>query len=258
MDLLERKALIIFGEVQLFQLARQAIKLLLYEEKIRMRFFYVDYENRKKDGLNGIAKLTSSDNVKIYYSEDAQTMTFGAHRRIMESKANFEYRKMDSAMKGVKNLLDVLLMHDLDSIMKDDKNREHQYFIVSEDKKDFDGFVNEKSKKYRIYRISEVCKASACVDEINSLLQSNKKTSQTSEKEEKELILKKKEQVFRSFFGKSLKSKYEEHKENIIEAYLESSTKQEFNNKLQQYFYNEDVSYILEVTKNFTKDWPGR
>lgn len=46
-----------------------------------MRFFYVDYENVMDSGLNGIAKLTSSDTVKIFYSEDAQRLSFGTHRR---------------------------------------------------------------------------------------------------------------------------------------------------------------------------------
>lgn len=54
-----------------------------------MRIFYIDYENVMDSGLNGIAKLTDSDTVKIFYSENAQRMSFGTHRRIIESKAVF-------------------------------------------------------------------------------------------------------------------------------------------------------------------------
>ena len=52
-----------------------------------MRFFYIDFENVKDRGLNGIAKLDAKDVVRIYYSEDANKMTFGTHRRIIESPA---------------------------------------------------------------------------------------------------------------------------------------------------------------------------
>ena len=50
-----------------------------------MKIFYVDYENVKDSGLNGIAKLSSSDVVRIYYSEDANKITFGTHRRIINN-----------------------------------------------------------------------------------------------------------------------------------------------------------------------------
>ena len=69
---------------------------------------HIDFESVKDSGLNGIAKLNSEDIVRIYYSEDANKMTFGTHRRIIESPACFEYSRMRQDLKGLKNALDVI------------------------------------------------------------------------------------------------------------------------------------------------------
>lgn len=45
-----------------------------------MKVFYIDFENVKDSGLNGIAKLSSEDVVRIYYSEDANKISFGNGR----------------------------------------------------------------------------------------------------------------------------------------------------------------------------------
>lgn len=134
-----------------------------------MRIFYIDYENVMDSGLNGIAKLTASDTVKIFYSEDAQRMSFGTHRRIIESKAVFTYQKISPDLKTVKNALDVLILQDLEATMKTDKSSD--YYIVSKDN-DFDGFIDEKlKKKYKIKRIFEVCQASTSKDsKVNQIV----------------------------------------------------------------------------------------
>ena len=72
-----------------------------------------------------------------------------------------------------------------------------------------------------------------------------------------EAASKKKEQVIRSHIGRYLKE-YNEWKEDIVEAYMESSSRQELNNRLQQTFENEAVSEILSALKNIIKDMPGR
>ena len=209
-----------------------------------MRIFYIDYENVMDSGLNGIAKLTASDTVKIFYSEDAQRMSFGTHRRIIESKAVFTYQKISPDLKTVKNALDVLILHDLEATMKTDKSSD--YYIVSKDN-DFDGFIDEKlKKKYKIKRIFEVCQASTSKD-----------TNARQKKTDIEAASKKKEQVIRSHIGRYLKE-YNEWKEDIVEAYMESSSRQELNNRLQQTFENEAVSEILSALKNIIKDMPGR
>ena len=147
-------------------------------------------------------------------------------------------------MKTVKNALDVLILQDLEATMKTDKSSD--YYIVSKDN-DFDGFIDEKlKKKYKIKRIFEVCQASTSKD-----------TNARQKKTDIEAASKKKEQVIRSHIGRYLKE-YNKWKEDIVEAYMESSSRQELNNRLQQTFENEAVSEILSALKNIIKDMPGR
>lgn len=226
-----------------------------------MRLFYIDYENVKDSGLNGITKLTSSDTVKIFYSEDAQRMSFGTHRRIVESKAEFTYRKIGPDLKKVKNALDVLILQDLETAMKTDKCSD--YYIVSKDQ-DFDGFIEEKQKKkYNIYRITEVCRATSVketnkpVQNSNSVSVNKAKDNLANQKNAEPEKRKKKEQAIRSYIGKYLKE-YSEWKEDIVKAYMESSSRQEFNNRLQQVFENDAVKEIFDGLKNLIKDMPGR
>ena len=213
-----------------------------------MRIFYVDYENVMDSGLNGIAKLTSEDTVKIFYSEDAQRISFGTHRRIVESKAVFAYQKISPDMKTLKNALDFLIIHELEATMKLDKSTE--YYIISKDT-DFDGFIEEKlKKKYKIKRITEVCQVSLTdmnkelkPIQNNNIHNSNSnivKENIAKNKTEQENVRKKKEQTIRSYIGRDLKE-YNECREYIIEAYMESTSKQELNNKFQQIFDNETV-----------------
>ena len=85
--------------------------------------------------------------------------------------------------------------------------------------------------------------------------QSQKKISNNKKRQEDR---EKKEQVFRSHFGKYLKDDYEEDKEKILEAYLDAESRQDFNNNLQQYFYNDAVSDIMRRMSDLIKNMPGR
>lgn len=93
-----------------------------------MGYYFVDYENVKIDGLNGINKLEPSDKVCIFYSEHADTLTFDLHKRLNESKATITFEKVEV---GSKNALDfqlaTFLGYEIASI-KDD-----EYYIVSKD-----------------------------------------------------------------------------------------------------------------------------
>ena len=213
-----------------------------------MKIFYVDFENVKDTGLNGIAKLHQDDVVRIYYSEGADKITFGTHRRIIESPANLEYSRMHKDLKGVKNALDVILMKDISERIIEEKNAD--FFIVSEDG-DYDKFIAEKRKRnINISKIGEVCQASQT--------ENSQKKPSNSKKKEQEDALKKKEQVFKSHFGKYLKDEYDDRRDDIWEAYKDAESKQELNNNLQQFFCNDDVSDILKRLANLTKNLPGR
>ncbi|MGO5053534.1 PIN domain-containing protein [Lachnospiraceae bacterium LCP25S3_G4] len=93
-----------------------------------MGYYIVDYENVKRDGLNGINKLENGDRVCIFYSENADTLTFGLHKRINESKAQITFQKVEV---GFKNALDFQLATFLGYLIASNKNED--YYIVSRD-----------------------------------------------------------------------------------------------------------------------------
>lgn len=94
-----------------------------------MATYLIDYENVSKDGLNGVTKLTEDDRVIIFYSERADRMTFGLHRRLNETKAVIEYKKVDV---GGRNALDFQLATYLGFLMA--KNPQEEYCVVSNDR----------------------------------------------------------------------------------------------------------------------------
>ena len=86
-----------------------------------MGYYLVDFENVKKDGLDGIHKLEPEDRVCILYSKNADSITFEQHKKIMESKADIELCKVDV---GSKNALGFLIAN----------KAADSYYIVSKDK----------------------------------------------------------------------------------------------------------------------------
>lgn len=101
-------------------------------------YFFVDYENVNVDGMNGLDKLTENCTVIIFYTDAAQTLTFGLHRRINLSKADIKFKKVKC---GTKNALDFQLCSQLGFTISENKyafpNDVCYYFIVSKD----NGFV---------------------------------------------------------------------------------------------------------------------
>lgn len=94
-----------------------------------MATYLIDYENVNKDGLNGVSKLTKEDRVIIFYSERADRMTFGLHRRLNETKALIEYKKVEV---GGHNALDFQLATYLGFLIANDSSE--QYCVVSNDR----------------------------------------------------------------------------------------------------------------------------
>lgn len=94
-----------------------------------MGYYLVDFENVKKDGLDGIHKLEPGDRVCILYSKNADSITFEQHKKIMESKADIELCKVDV---GSKNALDFQLATQLGFLIAN--KAADSYYIVSKDK----------------------------------------------------------------------------------------------------------------------------
>lgn len=98
-----------------------------------MNIFLIDFENVNSSGLNGINRLDSSDQVIIFYSENADSMTFDLHEQINSSKAYIFFQKVDV---GLKNALDFQLATYLGYLICENE-KEHKdayYYLVTKDR----------------------------------------------------------------------------------------------------------------------------
>lgn len=93
-----------------------------------MRIFLIDFENVHNDGLTGIDLLTEDDEVVIFYSVNADSISFELLHKFMFSKAKLNYYKV---RRGGKNALDFQLSSYLGyrlSIVP-----EAEFYIISKD-----------------------------------------------------------------------------------------------------------------------------
>ena len=188
------------------------------------RVFFVDYENVDTNGLDGLSRLTSQDQIYIYYSEAHSRMSFGLHRRICESKSEFIYRKIKDKSK---NALDNELMREAESVISD-KNAD--YYIISDDK-GYRGFVKKKVV------------AGFKVNQYPTISETNKKKKDDLKKTIKARLVSDKKQSY----------KLDENDiERIASMIMNAEDKSELNRSLQQMFYNEDVKYIFSRLKDIT------
>ncbi len=93
-----------------------------------MAIFLIDYENVSSAGLDGLETRAEQDRVCIFYTENADRLTFDAHRRLMESGAQVSYHKVES---GSKNALDFQLSSYLGYLIHGAP--EESYYIISKD-----------------------------------------------------------------------------------------------------------------------------
>ena len=188
------------------------------------RVFFVDYENVDTNGLDGLSRLTSQDQIYIYYSEAHSRMSFGLHRRICESKSEFIYRKVKDKSK---NALDNELMREAENVICD-KNAD--YYIISEDK-GYSSFVKKKVV------------SGFKVDQYPTISETNKKKKDDLKKTIKARLVSDKKQSY----------KLDENDiERIASMIMNAEDKSELNRSLQQMFYNEDVKYIFSRLKDIT------
>ncbi len=94
-----------------------------------MAVYLVDYENIKCGALNGISLLEETDRVILFYSENANRMTFDLHQRLTNAKAVVEYREVPV---GGHNALDFQLSTYLGYLIAND--RDGQFVIISSDR----------------------------------------------------------------------------------------------------------------------------
>ena len=94
-----------------------------------MKFYLVDYENVHESGLAGLNKLDANAEVYIFYSKNANKLSFDLHNKIIESKANVIIKKVEV---NTKNDLDVQLSFFAGELVS--KNPNCEINIVSQDK----------------------------------------------------------------------------------------------------------------------------
>ena len=124
-----------------------------------MNYYLVDYENVKSHGLDGIVKMTPDDVVSIFYSENADSMSFSLHQKLNETRAHVIYEKVEV---GTKNALDFQLVTELGYLIRDMQDQDVSFFIVSKDK----GYGNTVTYwKKRGVRIAQVVDVSGLDEE---------------------------------------------------------------------------------------------
>ncbi|MCM1106039.1 MAG: PIN domain-containing protein [Blautia sp.] len=98
-----------------------------------MNVFLVDFENVNSSGLNGISALEASDRIVIFYSENADSMTFDLHEQINSSRAQISFQRVDV---GRKNALDFQLATYLGYLVceNEKENRRVRYYVVTKDR----------------------------------------------------------------------------------------------------------------------------
>ena len=93
-----------------------------------MATYLVDYENVNAGGMSGIEKLDGRDTVLIFYSQQADTLTFSLHKKLMDSPAGVVLVRVEGTSK---NSLDFQLSSYLGYLIARDAKAE--YVIVSKD-----------------------------------------------------------------------------------------------------------------------------
>lgn len=94
-----------------------------------MNIYLVDFENVKGAGLQGAEELTEKDRLYIFYSENADKISFEVHAMLCSLKAQTEYFKVTV---GVKNALDLQLASYLGKLIQ--QFPEAEFCIVTSDK----------------------------------------------------------------------------------------------------------------------------
>ncbi|MBQ3583689.1 MAG: hypothetical protein IJA27_03150 [Lachnospiraceae bacterium] len=94
-----------------------------------MTVYLVDFENVRSEGLKGVENLSEDDKVVIFYSVNADAITFDVHMLLSKSQAEIETFRI---LRGGRNSLDFQLSTYLGYLVME--NRYRDIVIVSKDK----------------------------------------------------------------------------------------------------------------------------
>ena len=91
-------------------------------------FYLVDFENVSNIGLNGIENLRKDDVIIIFYSKNANSLSFDNHKKLELTKAKKEYIEVEQVGK---NALDFQLVTYLGALIS--KYPKEEFAIISKD-----------------------------------------------------------------------------------------------------------------------------
>lgn len=202
-------------------------------------YYFIDFQNVTKDGLDGLDALGKNDCVRVYYGKNAAHIPFDLHIRIHECQAAFEYEKVEYS---IKNALDCMIIYDIRAFagVRNVRN----YYIVSNDT-DFDEPIRSFSAAgLKICRIPSIKDTPKTVIKKNDTASGSKKTKE-----------KKCENKVRTFYEQNFKEKkYKQKKELVVPLIISSQDRGELNNKLQKLFDGSDVKMIMKTIKPLTNE----
>lgn len=93
-----------------------------------MRYFFIDLENVRSEGLEGVASLAADDMVFIYYSENAMNLSIPTLENLNNSKASKKFVKTNYIGK---NAMDFQIVSLFGAMIE--RNKKGSYYIISQD-----------------------------------------------------------------------------------------------------------------------------
>ncbi len=204
-----------------------------------MNYYFVDYENVRISGLDGLSGLNQENVVLIFYTDNADTLTFELHCRLKESKAEIQFQKVES---GVPNALDFQLSSYLGYIIREHEGEENiSYYIISKDM-GYAILTNYWRRRHiEVRQVMNITGQPIPVKQAN-----NAPTNARSKKDALETELE-----------KLLPDK--RYISEIAEIIRENDTSQEINGALMRLFrpspgHNEDMAGIYKIIKPLLAD----
>ena len=129
-----------------------------------MSVYLVDYENVNADGFRGVEHLNKDDSVYVFYTTNAENLSFELHKKLVESAAEIKYFSVASG----KNALDFQLSMFAGYLVG--KGTTQNIYIISNDK----GF-DADTAFYDNFLISENVDVVRCTSIASTLVSKEKK-----------------------------------------------------------------------------------
>ncbi|MCC8060116.1 MAG: PIN domain-containing protein [Clostridiales bacterium] len=217
-----------------------------------MTNYLIDYENTGESGLAGLEALQEEDRVIIFYSENADKMSFGLHQKLWECQAQVEYRKIHT---GKKNALDFQLATYLGYLMA--KEEKDTFYIVSKDT-GFDFIVDfwENHKIGRIGAIAEKLRQQNAKAEIPPCQENPGKPVDQPHDEAAAAVEAEGDAGLQERISELISE--EEQQQTIYRFINKYKTKQGVNNALVKKYGSEKAGELYKKIKTLIKDKKGK